>query len=745
MQTEPSKPKRRSVPWLLGLLVLVLLTFLILLQSSNLWKNFSVETASDTLLLYALSSLNFIAFVIFGFIFLRSIIKLVRERRTFELGSKIKTRLLIYFFAVSLLPIIAMAVFSYLFMNRAIERWFTNMPETVLKQARDLQNQALDNQATGLRNTAQMLASVLDKRDFSKKDLDAIAVSGNFTRIEVLSKDNKTLEISGRQLPPNQNAELERTLDFVRNGNFDEPVLQDGRGFDAAVASLSDGRKIVIVPDIRPDASVSNLADKSLDELDRLKEQQITVRQIGILTLGVLTFLLIFASSWTAFYIARGLTVPIKALAEGADEIAQGNLSHRVDVFAEDELGLLVSTFNAMSAKLEENSEELSQRRKYIETVLQSLPNGVISFDSENRVSTINRSAIKILRLEDADFGRMHLDQLVNEENRAVFDRLLSRAKRIGHAAEQTVLRRENADGNSETHAETPAALIASALPDEGGVVLVIEDLSELIAAQRASAWQEVARRMAHEIKNPLTPIQLSAERIAKRFDAEVPRNGDAASVPPAVAGGLTRASETTGGNLSRNPKSDDQTSKVIKEGTDTILREVQSLKSMVDEFSRFARLPNARLELGDVSEIVGQAISLYEDRVDGVRIESDLTPDLPLAQIDAEQLKRVFVNLIENAAEAFDPEQPNKRIAISTRFDAARDLIVAEVSDNGRGIAPADFQRLFQPYFSTKGRGTGLGLAIVQRIISEHNGKIRAANNAEKGAKFIIEIPTTN
>ena len=728
MQTETTKPKRRSVPWLLGLLVLVLLTFLILLQSSNLWKNFSVETASDTLLLYALSSLNFIAFVIFGFIFLRSIIKLGRERRTLELGSKIKTRLLIYFFAVSLLPIIAMAVFSYLFMNRAIERWFTNMPETVLNQARDLQNQALDNQAAGLRNTAQMLASVLDKRDFSKKDLDAIAASGNFTRIEVLSKDNKTVEISGRQLSPNQNAELEQTLDFVRNGNFDEPLLQDGRGFDAAVAPLSDGRKIVIVPDIRPDASVSNLADKSLDELDRLKEQQITVRQIGILTLGVLTFLLIFASSWTAFYIARGLTVPIKALAEGADEIAQGNLSHRVEVFAEDELALLVSTFNAMSGKLEENSAELSQRRKYIETVLQSLPNGVISFDSENRVSTINRSAIKILGLEDADFGRMHLNQLVNEENRIVLDRLLSRAKRIGHAAEQSVLRRENADGNSETHAETPAALIASALPDEDGVVLVIEDLSELIAAQRASAWQEVARRMAHEIKNPLTPIQLSAERIAKRF---------AERGQLSVIGGQYAANQ----GLKTNDKGRLET--VVSESTETILREVQSLKSMVDEFSRFARLPNARLEQGDINEVINQAVSLYQDRADGVNIDTELAADLPSAMIDPEQLKRVFVNLVENAAEAFDLDQADKKITIMTRFDGTRDLIVAEVSDNGRGIAPADFQRLFQPYFSTKGRGTGLGLAIVQRIITDHQGKITAVNNAEKGAKFIIEIPT--
>ena len=728
MQTETTKPKRRSVPWLLGLLVLVLLTFLILLQSSNLWKNFSVETASDTLLLYALSSLNFIAFVIFGFIFLRSIIKLGRERRTLELGSKIKTRLLIYFFAVSLLPIIAMAVFSYLFMNRAIERWFTNMPETVLNQARDLQNQALDNQAAGLRNTAQMLASVLDKRDFSKKDLDAIAASGNFTRIEVLSKDNKTVEISGRQLSPNQNAELEQTLDFVRNGNFDEPLLQDGRGFDAAVAPLSDGRKIVIVPDIRPDASVSNLADKSLDELDRLKEQQITVRQIGILTLGVLTFLLIFASSWTAFYIARGLTVPIKALAEGADEIAQGNLSHRVEVFAEDELALLVSTFNAMSGKLEENSAELSQRRKYIETVLQSLPNGVISFDSENRVSTINRSAIKILGLEDADFGRMHLNQLVNEENRIVLDRLLSRAKRIGHAAEQSVLRRENADGNSETHAETPAALIASALPDEDGVVLVIEDLSELIAAQRASAWQEVARRMAHEIKNPLTPIQLSAERIAKRF---------AERGQLSVIGGQYAANQ----GLKTNDKGRLET--VVSESTETILREVQSLKSMVDEFSRFARLPNARLEQGDINEVINQAVSLYQDRADGVNIDTELAADLPSAMIDPEQLKRVFVNLVENAAEAFDLDQADKKITIMTRFDGTRDLIVAEVSDNGRGIAPADFQRLFQPYFSTKGRGTGLGLAIVQRIITDHQGKITAVNNAKKGAKFIIEIPT--
>lgn len=708
----------------MGVFVLILLGLLIMLQSSNFWKTFSVETASDTILLYALSSLNFIAFVIFGFIFLRNIIKLTRERKTLALGARIKTRLLMYFVAVSILPIIAMAVFSYLFMNRAIERWFTQIPENVMIQSREVQDKALQDQATKLKDTARMLAAILDKRALSNADLNSIALAGNLTRIEILSKDNKTLDVSGKVLPPEQAADLERTLDFVRRGDLTEPLLLDGKGFDAAVADLSDGRKLVIVPDLRSDASVSQLVDNSLDEFDKLKAKNLTIRQIGLLTLGVLTFLLIFASTWTAFYIARGLTGPIKALAEGADEIAKGNLGHYVDVLAEDELAILVDSFNQMSSKLEENSQALSEGRKYIETVLQSLPNGVISFNAENRVTTINRSAINILRLEDADFGEFELKTLVNEENRVILERLLARAKRVGHAAEQTVLQRENIAGRSDGDADLPVALIATALPSGNGAVLVIEDLSELIAAQRASAWQEVARRMAHEIKNPLTPIQLSAERIAKRFASE-----------PSTATVGTAA--LLAGSSSAN--------KVIKEGTETILREVQSLKAMVDEFSRFARLPNAKLESGNVNELIEQVSAMYEDRLDGLRIESNLAADLPGAMIDAEQLKRVFVNLIENSIEAFDDDLEGKSIFVTTRHDTARDLIVVEISDNGKGIDPADFQKLFQPYFSTKGRGTGLGLAIVNRIVTEHAGKIKVVANQPKGAKFIVELPVTS
>jgi nitrogen fixation/metabolism regulation signal transduction histidine kinase len=706
----------------LGIFVLLSLTFLILLQTSNLWKNLTVESASDTVLLYALSSLNFIAFVIFGFILLRNLIKLARERRSLELGAKFKSRLWFYFFAISLLPIIAMAGFSYLFMNRALERWFSEIPENVVREAREVQNQAIKLQSEKFRETSKMLATSLERHDFTNEELQKITEAGNLTRIEVLSKTNQTLALHEKTLPAGQKAELDKIIGLVKNGRLDEPPLRDGIGFDAALADFSDGRKLIVISNLYSEENVSQLVENALAEFDKLKEKQINIRQVGFLTLGVLTFLLIFASSWTAVYIARGLTVPIKALAEGADEIARGNLAHRVEVLAEDELALLVASFNQMSAKLEENSAELEERRRYTETVLQSLSTGVISFDASNRVTTINKAAVNILKLETADFAGFELKQLITEENRVVIERLLNRARRIGQAAEQTVLLPERGDKSAEINANTPVALTATALPktfgESSGIVLVIEDLSELISAQRASAWAEVARRMAHEIKNPLTPIQLSAERISKNFKKTLEANGNEIH--------------------SSTPRMQN----VIDESTSTILREVNSLKSMVDEFSRFARLPNVRLENGNLNEIIKQAADLYEDRFTDVSIELQLAANLPNSMIDQEQLKRVFVNLIENGGEAFDANQKEKRICLKTFYDKARDLIVAEVSDNGKGIAPIDLQKLFQPYFSTKGRGTGLGLAIVQRIVSEHRGKIRAVNNSTKGAKFIVELP---
>lgn len=701
------------MPWLIGIFVLISFGVLVLLQSSNVWKTFTVETASDTLLLFALSSLNFFAFVVFGFIFLRSVLKLVRERKELQIGAKLKTRLLFYFFGVSLLPIIAMAGFSYLFMNRAIERWFIQIPENVVRAPQEVRDQAIRDRADRLKETAGMMASLIGERQISREEAEELVRVGDLAFFQVTDRAGSPALSAGTMPDGVVRENLIRSLDA--------PVAH--HGVLAAAATLRDGRQILLVAKPLSDENITKMVETSLREFDRLKDRQAVVRQLGFLTLGVLTFLLIFASSWIAIYLARSLTVPIKALAEGADEIAKGNLSHRVKTIADDELSTLVTAFNEMSAKLEENSEELTERRRYIETVLLSLPTGVVSVDAENRISTINPAARSILRLETGDFKGFDLAALLSQDDRNAFERLISRAKRIGYAADQTRLQTENEHGELEGDG-LPVAITATALPENSGAVLVIEDLSELIAAQRASAWREVARRMAHEIKNPLTPIQLSAERIARRFVRGMNENG---------------STEDAAGEIHIT---DGQTANVIKDGTDTIIREVQGLKAMVDEFSRFARLPDAKLEAGNVNELVKQVMALYHGVADGVTISAELAESLPDTMIDAEQLKRVFVNLIDNAKEAFDDDGNDKRIVIKTRHETARDIIVVEVADNGKGIPQADLPKLFQPYFSTKGRGTGLGLAIVQRIISEHNGKIVAVTNQPNGAKFIIELP---
>ena len=708
----------------LGVLVLALLTVLILLQSSHAWRYFQIDSASDTLALYALSSLNFFAFVIFAFIFLRSVVRLARERRALKLGSKLKTRLLIYFVAVSLLPVAAMAMFSYLFLNRALEKWFSSLPETVIAEARLVQENALKERVLRFKEKAALFAAVIEtKSEFDEQNLRQTLERGNLSAVEISAPNGVVLARVMSEIPDEQRQKLRRIL--AQNAEAEE--LRDGIGFDGVDVDLLDKRRLRVISTWNGESAIGGQISNSPFEFERLKQQQSQVRRLGFSTLSLLTFLLIFAASWLAFHLGRNLTQPIRALAEGSKEIERGNLRHRVEVLAEDELALLVESFNQMAAGLEENQLKLEERRRYIETVLHSLSTGVVSLDAENRVTTINPAARSMLRLEEKSNPNLFLANLFAEEDYAAIEKLIARARRLGQASEQTVLSRQNLNGNNLTteNGSLPVALTATALRENlgknVGIVLVIEDLSELLAAQRAAAWQEVARRMAHEIKNPLTPIQLAAERIVKNFKQ------------------LTNGAEKE----MQNPKSKIQN--VVNDSTDTILREVDGLKLMVNEFSHFARLPHARLETADLNEIVRQTAALYEDRLSDVRLEIDLQESLPPASLDTEQIRRVFVNLMENALEAFDPAQTDKQIKIKTSHDALPDVLTIEIADNGRGIAPLDFTKLFQPYFSTKGRGTGLGLAIVQRIVQEHAGKIKAVANQPKGARFIVELPTAN
>jgi PAS domain S-box-containing protein len=737
-----SAPRRRTAPWLWGGLVLLLLFTLVALQAFGLWTVLPPDTTSDTLLIYALSSLNFAAFVVFSFIFIRSLLKLRRERRERQLGSKIKTRLVVSFISLSLLPITAMALFSYLFFNRTLEKWFYRLPEEVIREAIEVERKAVINQSRNLHETAAMLAVLIEEQPEAdhERTLQRLIANGNLAAVELVSPDGQTIVRVEAQIPAGERAELESVLNTARASNGADESLIDGKGFDVVSISLRDNRKLLVAPMRLTSSILNETITGSQSEYNKLVAKQRKVRLLGLSTLGLMTLLLLFAATWIAIHLARGIAKPIRALAEASDEVARGNLSHRVETIADDELGLLADSFNQMTAQLEENRRKieagaaelreknlaLEERRNYIETVLESLSTGVISLDESNRVTTINAAAVEILKLENQPPAKTELTEIVSADDHAVLDRLLRRARRTGHAAEQTQLGRNSSPDNTSL----PVALTATALRSlsgEGrGVVLVVEDLSELLTAQRAAAWSEVARRMAHEIKNPLTPIQLSAERIAKNFKRETNgagngnSNGDAARERERVA-------------------------QVVDECTQTIAREVAGLKAMVDEFSRFARLPHARLESADLNDVVLQSVALYKGRLDDVRMDVLLAQRLPATMLDGEQMRRVFVNLIENALEALDGLEGERRITVATAHDPARGVVMAEVTDTGHGIPRPDVGRLFQPNFSTRERGTGLGLAIVQRIITEHSGRIRVATNHPRGAKFTIELPTTS
>src|SRR6185503_15242275 len=546
-------------------------------QQLWLWTVVRPDTASDALVLYALSTLNFVAFVVFLFIFVRNLLKLRRERAERQLGSKVKTRLLVYFISISFLPITAMAVFSYLFLNRSLEKWFNPFPDEIVQQATEVKRLTLASQDQTLRDTASLLGMLLEPQtpDERRFTMDQIVASGQLVGIEVVGNDGTVLSQSRANLSPADSEQLEKLFSEARKSRGPTgTALADGKDFDALAVPLNQSEMLIIAPQKRAANDLTDLVTASERGYQDLVRKQRRVRLLGLSTLGLMTLILLFVSSWVAIYLARGIATPIKALAEASKEIARGNLGYRVTTIADDELAMLANSFNQMTMQLEENRSRieasatelrdtnlaLRERRNYIETILQSLSTGVISIDESDRVTTLNTAAARMLGLPAKPEGSRKLNELMGTEDWTVVDRLLRRARRTRQAAEQTQL-----EGVGNGHGPLPVAMTATALRDRPGpgtgVVLVIEDLSELLAAQRVAAWSEVARRMAHEIKNPLTPIQLSAERIAKNYKRVKSANGQNGSYQ------LQESVEV------------DKVGAVIEECTETISREVAGLK----------------------------------------------------------------------------------------------------------------------------------------------------------------------
>src|SRR5437870_9478163 len=426
MSTKPANEeltdrpsRRRGVPWLLGGTVFVLLAIIVAQQLFNLSAVVPSETGADTLLLYALSSLNFAAFAVFTFILLRSLLRLRRERRARQPGSKIQTRLLAYFIALSLLPITAMASFSYLFLNRSIEKWMGRLPENVVERVRAQQRDTLAAQNQKLHETATLLATVIRQKPQAEwqSTLNQLASTGQLSAIEIVSEGGEVAAHAEGLISEAHRAELDSLLQRAHQpDSLKDTALADGKGFDLSAVPLTGAWRLVLVPPRLSDTDVNDTLAGSQSEYQHLVNRQRKVRLLGVSTLGLMTLLVLFASTWVAIHLARGFAAPIKSLVEASKEIARGNLSHRVDTRADDELALLAESFNQMTAQLDENRRHiesgaaalqeknlaLEERRTYIETVLESLSTGVVSLDQNDCVTTINAVALSILKLSES-------------------------------------------------------------------------------------------------------------------------------------------------------------------------------------------------------------------------------------------------------------------------------------------------------------------------------------------------------
>jgi two-component system nitrogen regulation sensor histidine kinase NtrY len=736
MAMKQNQRARRKTSLILLLIVVPVLFFLGWSQASLNLSFIRPTSAQQTILLLAVSAVVFLAVVIFALILARILLKLYAERRQQQLGARFKTKMVVAFLGLSLIPVCFLFIFAYGLLNRSIDKWFGIPFDVVRKAASEIFQQVeLQAEQDALHDTGHLATSTQLARTLTANQPQALerllaAEARNLDLVSAACFDpqGRLLARAGDNTPPS--SELAKILPDLSTGRLPtEGVATRWRSenkdlFLAARPVLNaDGERLGSVLSVkRLPTSIRQSAEEIQQEAqkyDELSRQRKAVKRTYLSMLGLLTLLLLFAATWFALFLSKQVTVPIQALAEATHQVSEGNLGFQVSARADDELGKLILSFNAMTRQLEENrraleqaaadlqraNRELEERTNTTEAILENVPTAVISLDRQGQITQVNSTAGRMFGLAEVKAARTVSDLFPPEDAREIA-RLFRRAARQGVVARQMQL-----DINKRR--AFVALTISSIRARHGrvGSVLVLEDLTDVLRAQKAMAWQEVAQRIAHEIKNPLTPIQLSTEHIERMIERAGPK-----AIPQELAAALV-------------------------ESATLVSREVATLKSLVDEFSDFARFPASRPVPARLNTIIENALNVFDGRLDGVAIHRDLSPDLPLVLADPEQLKRAVVNLIDNAAEALE-HSTLKEIWVRTALDADRDVVELVVADSGPGIPREAKERLFLPFFSTKRRGTGLGLAIVNRIISEHNGSIRVEENRPTGTKFVIELP---
>jgi two-component system nitrogen regulation sensor histidine kinase NtrY len=677
--------------WLLGIGVVVLAVSVLLVawQGSFNMGRIGPANPNQTFIFWAISSLIFVLMVTLGFILFRELVKIYIARQSNREGSRIRTKLVVGALALSCVPVFCLVLFSFHVLNRSLERWFTNPVDNQVKlfvNAASLLRREMQDEVT-----AQ--AAVLASKPEVRQALAGGSVPEGFLARFARAQESQSAAIfaPGGGAPISSWEEPDAARRSAEPVHARYPVL-DGT-VTLGYVELASPMPLDVADEV-------STIDRYNHEYLVLKDGLRNARYFYTMMMILITLFVLFFTIWVALFLAKQISIPITALLEAAREVRKGNLRYRVDVRAVDELALLVNGFNQMTEELESSGRELDLRRRFTEAILESIPTGVISIGADGSIHRVNRALAKIFP-PDVVARATRLEDLFSREDTAEVKYLMKRARRIGTATRQLEMRTETR--------KLQLAVTVSALEEKltSGFVVVLEDTSELLRAQKAAAWHEVARRVAHEIKNPLTPIALSADRIARQVDR--------LSIPAA-------------------------TSRILQECTATISKSVESVKTLVDEFSQFARFPAAQPTRSDLNEIVAEALLIFQHRLDGISMTTELAPGLPPLYLDRDQFHRVVVNLVDNAAEAMH-DSLVKQLHIATHLGPAESVELV-IADSGCGVSPDDKEKLFLPYFSTKNRGTGLGLAIVSHIVTEHNGTIRVEDNLPTGARFTVEIP---
>jgi PAS domain S-box-containing protein len=711
---------------LLALLLAAVFTF------GSLDVPFEPKSWRAMMALFAVSSFITAAFLVFSLILVRTALRLWTESSREQFGARFKTKMVVGAMAISLLPIIFMFIVSYSLINRSLLLWFPKPLENASEETQKLLNDLGRAQLPRLRWMALQA-----REDAAHPDADflQLAFAKGADAVWVLDTDGKIVRggIVCDDQPENRSGTICAQPDvagrYLRTMPSGVEVWSaDGRNYFASRVPASQdatGGSIVAAFRTSPDIVGRLTAIQSqTQEYYQEKQDLRALKRLMLFILLFFTLLLFSAVMWVALFLAKQVTVPIQALAEGTREVSSGNFDYQVPEQAQDELGVLVRSFNTMTTQLRDSRsqidqftrnlqqavQELERRRQLMETVLENIPTGVISLDAAGAILRVNTSVSRMFGVTSADPPSQSLEGLLGTEAARIVNYLMRRSLRMGVVSREI----ETVAAGRVVHL---AVTVSSLGPRRAntGYVLVLDDLTEVLRAQKSAAWQEVARRIAHEIKNPLTPIQLSAQRLQRFLERSDPSESAA-----------TRHSEL---------------SKLVQECSRLIEREVSTLAELVNEFSQFVRFPTAKLAPINANTIVHQAVEVFSGRLDGITLKTMLAENLPAVRADGGLLRSVVVNLIDNAAEALE-NSAFREILVSTKAHSDAETVEICVSDTGTGISPEDKDKLFLPHFSTKDRGTGLGLAIAARIVAEHGGSIHVEDNLPIGSRFLVELP---